>query len=198
MNAKDKFILGFCRLGIAGLSPKAPGTCGTALALVFAPFLFLPFGLTGRVIFLLLLFVAGSLAASRGETLLGKKDPGEIVVDELEGIWIAVLPFAFSWTLFIAAFALFRFFDIRKPFPIYQSQFWLPAGWGVMIDDVIGGLMTMLCLMAAAFLGVLAWSIKKTRYARPVPYVPRRLRLVSLLRQAEQEKSFEGPTSYGR
>lgn len=51
MNAKDKFILGFCRLGIAGLSPKAPGTCGTALALVFAPFLFLPFGLTGRVVF---------------------------------------------------------------------------------------------------------------------------------------------------
>ena len=85
MNAKDKFILGFCRLGIAGLSPKAPGTCGTALALVFAPFLFLPFGLTGRVVFLLLLFVAGSLAASRGEILLGKKDPGEIVVDELEG-----------------------------------------------------------------------------------------------------------------
>ena len=142
MNAKDKFILGFCRLGIAGLSPKAPGTCGTALALVFAP----------------LLFVAGSLAASRGEILLGKKDPGEIVVDELEGIWIAVLPFAFSWTLFIAAFALFRFFDIRKPFPIYQSQFWLPAGWGVMIDDVIGGLMTMLCLMAAAFFGVPGFS----------------------------------------
>ena len=118
MNAKDKFILGFCRLGIAGLSPKAPGTCGTALALVFAPFL----------------------------------------LDELEGIWIAVLPFAFSWTLFIAAFALFRFFDIRKPFPIYQSQFWLPAGWGVMIDDVIGGLMTMLCLMAAAFFGVPGFS----------------------------------------
>ncbi len=158
MNAKDKFILGFCRLGIAGLSPKAPGTCGTALALVFAPFLFLPFGLTGRVVFVLLLFVAGSLAASRGEILLGKKDPGEIVVDELEGIWIAVLPFAFSWTLFIAAFALFRFFDIRKPFPIYQSQFWLPAGWGVMIDDVIGGLMTMLCLMAAAFFGVPGFS----------------------------------------
>ena len=86
------------------------------------------------------------------------KDPGEIVVDELEGIWIAVLPFAFSWTLFIAAFALFRFFDIRKPFPIYQSQFWLPAGWGVMIDDVIGGLMTMLCLMAAAFFGVPGFS----------------------------------------
>ena len=73
MNAKDKFILGFCRLGIAGLSPKAPGTCGTALALVFAPFLFLPFGLTGRVIFLLLLFVAGSLAASRGEILLAQR-----------------------------------------------------------------------------------------------------------------------------
>lgn len=69
-----------------------------------------------------------------------------------------MLPFAFSWTLFIAAFALFRFFDIRKPFPIYQSQFWLPAGWGVMIDDVIGGLMTMLCLMAAAFFGVPGFS----------------------------------------
>ena len=71
MNAKDKFILGFCRLGIAGLSPKAPGTCGTALALVFAPFLFLPFGLTGRVVFLLLLFLGGAVGASRGEILRG-------------------------------------------------------------------------------------------------------------------------------
>lgn len=154
MNAKDKFILGFCRLGAAGLSPRAPGTCGTAEALLFAPFLFLPFGLAGRIILLFLIFVLGSLAASRGEVLLGKKDPGEIVVDELEGTWIALLPFSFSWTLFILAFALFRFFDIRKPFPIYQSQFWLPDGWGVMIDDVIGGFMTMLCLAIAALLGL--------------------------------------------
>ena len=153
----DRLVLTFCRLGPAGLSPWAPGTCGTFEALVFAPFLFLPFGLAGRIVLLVALFVLGSLAATRAEALLGRKDPGEVVIDELVGVWIAILPFGFSWTLMLAAFVLFRFFDILKPWPIKASENWLPDGWGVMVDDVVGGVMAMACLCALKAIGIFAF-----------------------------------------
>ncbi len=154
---RDRLVLFFCRLGPAGRSPWAPGTCGTLEALVLAPFLFLPLGLAGRLFLLAAVFVAGSLAATRAEDLLGKNDPGEVVIDELAGAWIAILPFGFSWTLMLAAFVLFRFFDILKPWPVKASEDWLPAGWGVMVDDVVGGVMAMLCLCLLKAAGVFAF-----------------------------------------
>ena len=149
----SRLVLFFCRLGPAGRSPWAPGTCGTFEALVLAPFLFLPLGLAGRLFLLAVLFVAGSLAATRAEELLQRKDPGEVVIDELVGAWIAILPFAF-WL----AFVLFRFFDILKPWPVKASENWLPAGWGVMVDDVVGGVMAMICLCLLKATGVFAFS----------------------------------------
>ncbi|MBQ1420233.1 MAG: phosphatidylglycerophosphatase A, partial [Desulfovibrio sp.] len=115
-------------------------------------------GLAGRLFLLAAVFVAGSLAATRAEDLLGKKDPGEVVIDELVGAWIAILPFAFSWTLMLCAFVLFRFFDILKPWPVKASENWLPAGWGVMVDDVVGGVMAMICLCLLKAAGVFAFS----------------------------------------
>ena len=64
MRVRDACILAFCRLGVAGLAPKAPGTWGTALACLLAPFLFLPLDMGGRALVLLLLFVLGALAAT--------------------------------------------------------------------------------------------------------------------------------------
>ena len=154
----SRLVLFFCRLGPAGRSPWAPGTCGTFEALVLAPFLFLPLGLAGRLFLLAVLFVAGSLAATRAEELLQRKDPGEVVIDELVGAWIAILPFAFSWTLMLCAFVLFRFFDILKPWPVKASENWLPAGWGVLVDDVVGGVMAMICLCLLKAAGVFAFS----------------------------------------
>lgn len=157
MRPLDCAILAFCRVWPSGLSPRAPGTCGTAEALVFAPFLFFPLGLVGRVFLLLLVFVAGGLAATRAEQLLGRKDPGEVVIDELAGVWLAVLPFAtWSLPLLACAFVIFRFFDILKPWPIHASEDWLPGGWGIMIDDIIGGAMTLVCLLVLRALGVLS------------------------------------------
>ena len=147
MTSKDKWILRFCRLGPAGLSPKAPGTCGTALACALAPFFFLPLSIGGRAALLLALFVLGGLAATRAETLLGRKDPGEIVIDELVGVWLALLPFSDPgvWEV-AAAFTLFRLFDIAKPWPVRASENWLPAGFGVMLDDVLAGCWALLCM----------------------------------------------------
>ena len=70
----DKLILAFCRLGFAGLSPVMPGTCGSALAAVLAPFLFIPLPFVARIVVLVLVFWIGGMAATRGEQILGYKD----------------------------------------------------------------------------------------------------------------------------
>lgn len=149
MSTKDKIILCFCRLGVAGLAPKAPGTWGTALACALAPFLFLPLDIIGRSTLLVVLFIVGSLAATRAEQILHQKDPGQVVIDELVGVWLVLLPFANpGFWLIVAAFALFRIFDIAKPWPVRASENWLPGGFGVMIDDVLAGVWALLCLEA--------------------------------------------------
>lgn len=156
MRTGDKAVLAFCRVWPSGLSPRAPGTCGTFEALVLSPFLFFPLDFWPRLIALALVFVAGGIAATRGEKLLGRKDPGEIVIDELAGVWLAVLPFAtWDFLLLAAAFVIFRFFDILKPWPIHASEDWLPDGWGVMIDDIVGGAMTLVVLLILYDMGLI-------------------------------------------
>ena len=153
MTFLDKAILHFARLDPSGLSPKAPGTAGSFFSVLLAPFLFLPFSLPVRLALLAAIFVLGALAATRAEVLLGRKDPGCIVIDELVGQWIAMLflsSFSAGSTWRDAAFLLvpfvfFRIFDIWKPWPVHASESWLPNGWGIMIDDVFAGLWALAC-----------------------------------------------------
>ena len=160
MTAFDTFVLHFSRLGPAGLSPKAPGTAGSFLSVLLAPFLFLPLPLPGRLFLLGVLFVAGGLAASRAEVLLGAKDPGCIVIDELLGQWTAMLCLgsfsaACGWNdalFLLLPFLFFRLFDIWKPWPVHASENWLPNGWGIMIDDLFAGLWALLFVYGAQLL----------------------------------------------
>ncbi|MDR1776541.1 MAG: phosphatidylglycerophosphatase A [Desulfovibrio sp.] len=143
----DNIVLVFCRLGPAGLAPRAPGTWGSLAACLLAPFVFLPQPPIWRIFTLILIFVLGSLAASRAEQLLGRKDPGEVVIDELLGVWITLAPFEKpSVMIMAAAFVLFRLFDICKPWPVRASENWLPSGFGIMLDDVLAALWALLCL----------------------------------------------------
>ncbi len=138
----DHLALAIARLGVAGLSPKGPGTCGSFVALVLAPWCFMPLAPLIQVAVLAAVFGVGSWAAGRAEIILNEKDPGQVVVDELLGQWIAVMPLGSVvniWQL-LAAFVLFRTLDIAKPWPIKASENWLPGGYGVMLDDLIGGL----------------------------------------------------------
>lgn len=152
----DSVALHFSRLGAAGLAPSAPGTWGTALATLLAPMWFCPLPMTGRLLVLVFLFILGGIASSRAEILLGRTDPGEVVIDELVGLWLVLLPFKEPTAgLLFAAFVLFRFFDILKPWPVSASENWLPAGFGVMIDDVVAGLMAMCCLILLRILDIL-------------------------------------------
>ena len=146
MPLSDKILLAYARVGFAGRSPKAPGTCGSLVAIVLAPFIFMPLPFWGRVLILLFVLITGTIASSRAETLLQKKDPSEVVIDEVLGQWITCLPFvALAFWEYLAAFALFRLFDITKPWPVKQLEE-IGGGLGIMIDDVAAGIYAMLCL----------------------------------------------------
>lgn len=154
MTSLDTVILHFCRLGPAGLSPAAPGTAGSFLATLLAPFVFLPLSLPWRLVVLLALFILGGFAASRAEILLNRQDPGCVVIDELVGQWVAMLCLggfspASGWkdiVFLLVPFLCFRFFDILKPWPVHASESWLPSGWGIMIDDVLAGVWALICV----------------------------------------------------
>ena len=94
----------------------------------------------------------GTWAASRTEKLSGRKDPGKVVVDEVAGQFIALIPVPFMvspvWWAMILAFILFRFFDIVKPYPARRLES-LPGGLGIMADDLIAGVYAALGVMVA-------------------------------------------------
>lgn len=137
--------------GGAGLAPGAPGTVASALtALVL--WLVHP-SRASLVVFFVAVTAVGIWAAHRAERLLGGKDPAAIVIDEVAGMTLSVLPFPLTpWTL-AAGFLLFRVFDIVKPFPARASQA-LPGAFGVVVDDLIAGLYALAVLaLARAVLG---------------------------------------------
>lgn len=133
----------------AGLARKAPGTWGSLATL--------PLGI-------LLLWLGGPWAVVAGglvATFVGiwatevylrssaAKDPKEVVIDEVAGQLFALVPAGLDWRLWILAFVLFRFFDITKIGPIGWAER-LPRAFGVVIDDVIAGILAGLCLWAIA------------------------------------------------
>lgn len=143
----DAVALSIATLGPVGRMPKAPGTWGSAAALVVSPWLFQPLPLPARCVALVAVLAVGTWAAGRAGKVLGKEDPGCVVVDELLGQWTAFAPFHLGsftgstpWEL-LALFGLFRVFDILKPWPIRWADSKVRGGFGVMLDDVLAGLM---------------------------------------------------------
>ncbi|MCF8474526.1 MAG: phosphatidylglycerophosphatase A [Emcibacter sp.] len=137
----------------SGLFPKAPGTMGSLAALPFAWVIILRFGAVGLCLSIVLVFFLGLWASKIYMTETGKTDPGEIVIDEVAGQWIACLPIAAMTPMlplspgpFILAFAAFRVFDIYKPWPIRIFDERHDA-YGVMMDDVIAGFFASIILI---------------------------------------------------
>lgn len=140
----------------SGFSPWAPGTAGTLASLPLVAFLGLkwaPLGLWNPwcLLVALMLFYPAVKAASAVEAQLGRHDPGVVVVDETLGTLLtaAFVPAsAFHSPLFyVIVFFLFRLLDIWKPGLIGKSQA-LPGGWGIVVDDVLAGLLGGLALGA--------------------------------------------------
>ncbi len=139
-------------LGSGKLSP-APGTWGSLAALPAAALLVWLLGPWGLVIALLVLVPLGIVAAGRYAEAAGLKDPSEVVVDEVVGQWIALLPIFFvgratDWLLWLLAFLLFRCFDIAKPWPCRRLER-LPGGLGIVVDDLAAGVYAALIVIVA-------------------------------------------------
>lgn len=130
-------------MGGTGYAPLAPGSVGSAVTVVLL--WLIPFSRTGLVLFLVAVTGIGTWAAHRAERLLGAKDPGAIVIDEVAGMTLAVLVFPLTPSVLAAAFVLFRLFDVVKPPPARASQR-LPGGPGVMVDDLIAGVYALAVL----------------------------------------------------
>lgn len=129
----------------SGLSPKAPGTAGTAVAvLLFLPLSYLPLPL--YLLFVTAALVAGIFLCGKTADDLRVHDHSGIVWDEFVGYWITMTLIPVSWQSMLAGFVLFRLFDIWKPFPIGWLDQKVKGGFGIMIDDVVAGLLAWCCL----------------------------------------------------
>ncbi len=125
----------------AGLLPKAPGTWGSLAALPPGVLLLWLGDAPALIGGVLLVSIAGVWAGECYADALGKDDPGAVVVDEVAGQWLALLPCAALGLAEIAlAFVLFRAADILKPWPASWADRNIPGGLGIMADDWIAGL----------------------------------------------------------
>jgi len=135
----------------SGLSPWAPGTCGTAVAVII--YLLLP-SMSWPVYlgFILLTFLLGIWLCHRTALAVGIHDPGGIVWDEFVGLWITLFLVPDGWMWIVLGFFLFRLLDILKPWPVKWADTQVEGGLGIMLDDVLAGIMAALCIQALAVL----------------------------------------------
>ncbi len=131
----------------SGLSPKAPGTAGTLVAvpLVLA-IQNLPLMIYAAIT--LLITVVGIWICSYSSKKLGVHDHPGIVIDEIAGFLITMFAVPSGWQWMLAGFVLFRFFDALKPWPISWMDKNIAGGFGIMIDDVAAGLVSLALLQA--------------------------------------------------
>ena len=177
--AKDYLALAIATCGV-GYLPLAPGTWGSLVGVglymlvrgilmkVFFDqgaqrnfnLLHVYYGvITFELVAIFAVALAGTWAATRTEKLSGRKDPGKVVIDEVVGQFIALIPVPFvlgsAWWPAILAFALFRFFDIVKPYPARRLES-LESGLGIMADDIVAGVYAGIAVAVAV---VISWFI---------------------------------------
>ena len=129
-----------------GYFPIAPGTAATVAGMGLA------FVLQGSpwayTLITVLLMAIGIPFCTKVEKMVGTRDPGIIVLDEVIGVLVAMVGLPMIWPVVISVFFLFRAFDMFKIYPINRFEA-KPGGWGIMLDDVMAGLYTNLILQIA-------------------------------------------------
>jgi phosphatidylglycerophosphatase A len=136
----------------SGCAPKAPGTFGTLAAIPFWWLFLQDVPLIPYLCVLIAGFAFGVYLCEQTSKDLGVHDHGGIVWDEWIGLWITyiALPSGIEWI--IIGFALFRFFDILKPWPIKWLDEKVHGGFGIMIDDVLAGIFALGCVQGLVYL----------------------------------------------
>jgi phosphatidylglycerophosphatase A len=135
----------------SGAVPKAPGTFGT-LAAVPLWYLLAQTALPVYLALILIAFVIGIWLCGRTSRDLGVHDHGGIVWDEFVGYWITMIAVPVDWIWALLGFILFRLFDILKPWPIGPVDRRVHGGLGIMLDDVLAGVMAAVVLQGLIWL----------------------------------------------
>ncbi|MEW6109801.1 MAG: phosphatidylglycerophosphatase A [Nitrospirota bacterium] len=143
-SAVQTVLKNIATLGFIGYLPYAPGTFGSLVGLV--SFLIYKPSLHAHIVLIVTGTLTGICASSAAERLLGEKDSRKIVIDELIGFYVAAFYLPESPVFIVAAFLLFRFFDILKPLPINKLEKALSHGFGIMADDILAGIFTNVIL----------------------------------------------------
>jgi phosphatidylglycerophosphatase A len=133
-----------------GFFPFAPGTVGSALAILIdrglrASGSELVYGLA-----IVVVSVVGVLSSQAAEKHFARKDPSQVVVDEVAGMLVSLYLLPVSWMGLVVGFLLFRLMDIIKPFPCRRAER-LPGGLGIMVDDLLAGVYANLLLRLASW-----------------------------------------------
>ena len=138
----------------AGYSPVAPGTAGTLIGCLVLFILEPDFSSVLFLVAIAVVYAIGVLVSSWAERVWEKSDPGQVCIDELAGLLVslAYVPAKDPALLLVAAFLLFRMFDIIKPPPARAAEN-ARSGWGIMNDDMIAGLYTNAALQIISRLG---------------------------------------------
>lgn len=136
----------FCALGFgSGLAKKAPGTFGTIIGMpMFLLIAGLDFYIQLAIIFGM--FFLGIYCCDKTGKALGVSDHGSIVWDEIVAIMLVLTVTPYQWQWWLAAFLLFRLFDIWKPAPIRHFDATVKGGLGVMLDDVLAAIYAIISL----------------------------------------------------
>ncbi|GAB4261520.1 MAG: phosphatidylglycerophosphatase A [Methylomicrobium sp.] len=135
-----------------GLFRKAPGTWGTVSAIPLY-WLFVQAGSNGFFLLTLLVSIAGIGICGSAAKKLGEHDFGGIVWDEIAGFLVTMLWVPFSWQAMLIGFLLFRIFDIVKPWPIIWVDQQVVGGLGIMMDDLLAGIMAGLLMLVIVTMG---------------------------------------------
>jgi phosphatidylglycerophosphatase A len=131
----------------SGLARFMPGTFGTLVAFpFFYEMLLLPNAL--HLPLIALLFLIGIPICGKTSRALGVEDHGGIVWDEIVAMLLVLEYIPLAWEWWLAAFLLFRLYDMWKPFPIRMCDIRIKGGFGVMFDDLLAAIYTLLTLYA--------------------------------------------------
>ncbi len=149
MNGFRRGFIVFLSTGaFSGYAPVMPGTAGT-VAGVFFYLLLSHFHLPVYLLLTVLFIFFSILISDKAEHVFSKKDPPEVVIDEIAGYLITMATFSSEWKYVIGGFVLFRIMDVFKPFPANRINEKVKGGCGIVLDDVVAGVYANLCLQAA-------------------------------------------------
>ena len=141
----NRLALAIATVGGAGFFPIAPGTVGSAIG-VLIYFVTMHWPPVGQIALVAGVSLLGVAASTRAEVVLGREDPGPVVIDEVAGQLLTLLLTGAGWRGALAGFVLFRVLDVVKPWPARRFEA-LPGGVGIMADDLMAGVYGNLILL---------------------------------------------------